>query len=440
MRTPLLLLLLLPQLSALVAAAIDVPKTCSPKQFACRDQITCISKGWRCDGERDCPDGSDEAPEICPQSKAQRCQPNEHNCLGTELCIPMSRLCNGVQDCMDGSDEGPHCRELRSNCSRLGCQHHCVPTLDGPTCYCNNSFQLQADGKTCKDFDECSVYGTCSQLCTNTDGSFTCGCVEGYLLQPDNRSCKAKNEPVDRFPVLLIANSQNILATYLSGAQVSTITPTSTRQTTAMDFSYANETVCWVHVGDSAAQTQLKCARIPGLKGFVDEHTINISLSLHHVEQMAIDWLTGNFYFVDDIDDRIFVCNRNGDTCVTLLDLELYNPKGIALDPAMGKVFFTDYGQIPKVERCDMDGQNRTKLVDSKIVFPHGITLDLVSRLVYWADAYLDYIEVVDYEGKGRQTIIQGILVREPLSEVLWGNHYSGPAGEGEGFRGTVLQ
>lgn len=54
------------------------------------------------------------------------------------------------------------------------------------------------------------------------------------------------------------------------------------------------------------------------------------------VEQMAIDWLTGNFYFVDDIDDRIFVCNKNGVTCVTLLDLELYNPKGIALDPAMG--------------------------------------------------------------------------------------------------------
>lgn len=82
------------------------------------------------------------------------------------------------------------------------------------------------------------------------------------------------------------------------------------------------------------------------------------------------------------------------------------------------KVFFTDYGQIPKVERCDMDGQNRTKLVDSKIVFPHGITLDLVSRLVYWADAYLDYIEVVDYEGKGRQTIIQGILVR---MGSIWG-------------------
>lgn len=43
------------------------------------------------------------------------------------------------------------------------------------------------------DFDECSVYGTCSQSCTNTEGSYTCSCVEGYLSQPDNRSCKAKN-------------------------------------------------------------------------------------------------------------------------------------------------------------------------------------------------------------------------------------------------------
>lgn len=59
-----------------------------------------------------------------------------------------------------------------------------------------------------------------------------------------------------------------------------------------------------------------------------------------------------------------------------------------------------------------MDGQNRTKLVDSKIVFPHGITLDLVSRLVYWTDPYLDYIEVVDYEGNNRHTIISGPLVR----------------------------
>lgn len=51
---------------------------------------------------------------------------------------------------------------------------------------------------------------------------------------------------------------------------------------------------------------------------------------------MAIDWLTGNFYFVDRVTDKIFACNHAGDTCVTILQLDLVNPKGIALDPLMG--------------------------------------------------------------------------------------------------------
>uniref|UniRef100_A0A672MS28 LDL receptor related protein 1 n=1 Tax=Sinocyclocheilus grahami TaxID=75366 RepID=A0A672MS28_SINGR len=407
----------LPSLSSLHS-----PKTCSPKQFVCRDQVTCISKGWRCDGEKDCPDGSDEATDVCPHNRVSRCPPNEHQCLGSDLCVHMSKLCNGVPDCTDGGDEGAHCRELALNCTLTGCQDNCAVTRTGAMCYCKSGYEISQDGKTCKDFDECTVYGTCSQTCTNTDGSYTCSCVEGYLVQPDNRSCKAKNVPVDRLPVLLIANSQNIQITSLSGSSSPSLY-ISTKQTTAMDFLYAQETVCWINVGDSPAGTRLKCAKITGLKSFTDERTINISLSLHHVEQMAIDWLTGNFYFVDDVDDRIFVCDKDGATCVTLLDQELYNPKGIALDPTMGKVFFTDYGQIPKVERCDMDGQNRTKLVDSKIVFPHGITLDLVSRLVYWADAYLDYIEVVDYEGKNRHTIIQGLLIEHLYGLTVFENY-----------------
>ena len=58
-----------------------------------------------------------------------------------------------------------------------------------------------------------------------------------------------------------------------------------------------------------------------------------------------------------------------------------------------------------------MDGTNRTRLVDYKTEQPTAVALDLVKKLVYWADAYLDYIEVVDYNGKNRHAIIQGSQV-----------------------------
>lgn len=74
-------------------------------------------------------------------------------------------------------------------------------------------------------------------------------------------------------------------------------------------------------------------------------------------------------------------------------------------------LFFTDYGDVAKVERCNMDGTNRTRLVDYKTAQPTAVALDLAKKLVYWADAYLDYIEVVDYNGKNRHAVIQGSQV-----------------------------
>lgn len=79
-------------------------------------------------------------------------------------------------------------------------------------------------------------------------------------------------------------------------------------------------------------------------------------------------------------------------------------------------LFFTDYGNVAKVARCNMDGTNRTQLVDYRIELPTAVALDVVRKLVYWADAYLDYIDVVDYDGKNRHSIVHGSKVSVPLA------------------------
>ncbi|XP_016148446.1 low-density lipoprotein receptor-related protein 1B [Sinocyclocheilus grahami] len=381
-------------------------QVCDVEEYLCADGHSCVSESWLCDGEHDCPDGSDETPTICLRQVKVRCPVNHLKCLGSHRCVHFSKFCNGVRDCEDGYDEGVHCRELVRSCKERRCQFDCVIMRNGTSCFCGEGFELDKDGRRCRDHDECRDYGTCSQICMNTQGSYRCACTDGFSLQANKRSCKAKTDPGDKPPVLLTANMNYISVVYLNGSSMPNIKSMETNGTQILDFIYREESLCWLSLAQDTGQ--LWCARITKLKGFSEKRQIRIGQNLQNVEHMAIDWLTGNFYFVDRVNDRIFVCSEQGDACATIIDLDIQNPKGLALDPIMGKLFFTDYGTVAKVERCNMDGTNRTRIVEYKTEQPTAVTLDLVKKLVYWTDAYLDFIEVVDYNGKNRQMVIQG--------------------------------
>ncbi|KAG1968583.1 low-density lipoprotein receptor-related protein 1B [Pimephales promelas] len=382
---------------------------CDVGEFLCGDQLTCVSDNWLCDGEPDCPDGSDEVLDKCTVEVIVRCPLNHIQCIGTRKCIHFNKLCNGAKDCEDGFDEGVHCRELLSACHELHCRYGCIMTRNGTFCFCADGFEVGEDGRSCRDHDECAMYGTCSQTCMNTYGSYRCSCTDGYSLQSNRRSCIAKHEPGENPASLLIGGSDNIIITALNGSRLQTLKQLYSNGTHGLDFNHKEESVCWVTSSESSGQ--LRCARMRKASGFTKEQEVKTIQNLHDVDHLAFDWLTGNLYFVDQASDRIFVCNQYGDTCVTVIDLDLLNPKSIALDPLMGMLFFTDYGNTAKLERCNMDGTNRTRLVDYKVERPTAVALDLVKKLVYWADAYLDYIEMVDYNGKNRHTIIQGYQV-----------------------------
>ncbi|KAI1237378.1 Low-density lipoprotein receptor-related protein 1B [Lamprotornis superbus] len=288
----------------------------------------------------------------------------------------------------------------------MSCQYKCAITRNSTRCYCRDGYETSSDGRSCTDVNECDTYGSCSQTCVNTDGSYTCSCVEGYVLQPDNKSCKAKTRPADRAPLLLIASSETIEALYLNGSQMSAWSPVKGSAVVTLDYSYSEDTLCWIESRDLSSQ--LKCSKISKAGMLAEEWTISITQYLHNVQQIAIDWITGNFYFVDHVSDRIFVCSQNGSVCVTLIELDLSNPKAIAVDPTSG---------------CDMDGMNRTWIVDSKIEQPTALALDLINKYVYWLDMYLESVEVVDYQGRRRQTITKGRQIRHLCGLAVFENY-----------------
>uniref|UniRef100_UPI0037E7C5F3 very low-density lipoprotein receptor n=1 Tax=Semicossyphus pulcher TaxID=241346 RepID=UPI0037E7C5F3 len=381
-----------------------VPLNCGEFQWSCKSKTKCIPTAWRCDGMKDCDDGSDEA-----DCGVVTCPSHQFHC-GSQECLDPVLVCNGITNCADGSDEGGSCQINCAEADISRCSHSCYSTPQGTRCRCAEGFRLVEDGLTCADIDECEgrSSGACSHLCINTPGSYQCKCHRGYVMEADGRHCKITGEP------LLLSSVQTDLFLFgLRSGSLDVLSSSARRAILSLDYDWKEQRVFWVGLDSESIRWSS-----------LDQKTTGTLIKGVRADSVAVDWLGRNLYWIDGVNSQIVAIRLAKATVSTLdhsiiLDEDLDQPRSLALMPQKGLMFWTEIGNIVKIERAGMDGSDRRAVVNSSLGWPGGVAVDTISDRVYWTDERLRLIGSATLDGDDIQ-ILQMKETTNPFSLAVF--------------------
>ncbi|XP_066473826.1 very low-density lipoprotein receptor isoform X1 [Tiliqua scincoides] len=138
-----------------------VKKTCSASDFVCLSG-QCIPNRWLCDGDPDCEDGSDESSELCHMRK---CRFGEISCgPRSSQCFPVTWQCDGENDCDNGADE-ENCANVTCSAEEFTCANgQCISVdfvCNGQEDCSDGSDEVDCTPPTCKTHEFQCKSGTC---------------------------------------------------------------------------------------------------------------------------------------------------------------------------------------------------------------------------------------------------------------------------------------
>ncbi|XP_075056354.1 low-density lipoprotein receptor-related protein 2-like [Mixophyes fleayi] len=250
----------------------------------------------------------------------------------------------------------------------------------------------------------------CSHLCLLGPGlNGSCWCPTGFFLSINMWNCV----PFKELHVLLLTLSTSVIQINLQKRAFDQKAPMKTQIAflsrinpfSSMDYNVQNQSLVFaVKSGGYIATAKIKADPKDWRKVLFVEDSVT---------SIAVDWITGNIFWISTNKPFIQVGTSNGMYKTVVMSEDLYQPYCIAVFPSIGIMCYFDAG-LPsqknsgKIECADMDGTERRVLWrKSKLVT--GLTfVDSGSRL-YWADREYGTIESIRVDGSDYKVIRSGL-------------------------------
>ncbi|TRY92935.1 hypothetical protein DNTS_033821 [Danionella cerebrum] len=377
--------------------------SCSSQEFTCQNGA-CIPLTYLCDGYTDCQDASDELEGLC-RTQEPTCSPKHFMCSSGE-CIDIHKVCDQQRDCADNSDEKSCGVNECSDPAIHQCAHTCTDTLTSYYCSCREGYRLMPDGKACEDIDECrDMPELCSQVCENAVGSYYCKCAPGYVREPDGRTCR-QNSGIA--PYILYSNRYYIRNLSTDGSSSSVVLQ-GLSNVVSLDFDYTEKCLYWMDVGTQRLQRM-----------YLDGKGTEVLLQhdLGGAQGLAVDWVGRKLYWTDGTLSALHVSELDGrhrkkllKGCVDTNSTYCFtSPRAVAVNPKLGWLYWTDWGQKAFIGRAGMDGTITSAIITSRLVWPHALTIDYTNNKIFFADAHLSFLDYADMDGENRHRAITGSL------------------------------